>query len=1018
MKRSMRLTVLLLASTATLWSQPDTVTLAQGQTKTLTVCNSVAVFSRDSSVVRASIVDDEITLQGVAPGNTEITVVTHQEKTIVNVRCCGQTASAGVRRPPATTEKTSDAPVDSNATLPNAVAAKSVPLAPSQPVQTAERMTSPPPPQNRAPLAVIPDQSELGAHVAASLHGTETLRMLSIRELRQAGLPDSHATAAYSLDPLIAEAQVIDGQVRIWGRAPGKALIMLVNPDFSTNSILVTVTQAPPILPDQPWNGLNSDVTSKGFYEIRVSSNPLQIGDSFDYRTGRVRLHLTNAIVLGNPAFGTDSTRFPFSYFTLLGDRWRLTLVDQAVDSSTISVSSTLVRGAHFSVGGLSVHAGYTSVAGFQSLFLPARKQLIAGATYAHHLGPDSQIGVTGYFLEHNALALDPGAAQGVATVFFRRHPLLGSEFAAEMGVSHGIGGALSFAHNTDISRFHLAARYRPRHYAASETDNLNGLQAETRWDRTWGKHFVSAASGSANHIFTRTGAQTIEVATGDLRYKASREVSLSLGSTVSRFTGDHAQISGIRRFAVPMTIAYDRQHFGVGAQYEYSRTTKAFSSGQAYRGNLRWSVGHLQMNANAGLDTQALGLDTVFSAFPELNAELARRGLGAGASIDQLAALLRDRTLLNGLGLAPGATLQLVPRNWHGGVNLSWRTGRQALEVDSNHNLNSFLAQKSSTTFHTIRYRRGILGSMELGASASLLQSFTPLRRWSPVWEFGVRQQLGAHPFSRLHEHKGEISGIVQLQDSSGRRPLSSVEITLDGNRKTTSDSQGHYRFARVPQGPHNVEIKFKSARSFWYTTPSKVTVLASSIVDFGIIFPSAQVVGYALNDAGVGLPEIGILVKGPEGELNLTTDQAGKFFVPVAQTGAYIFRVNTETVPDGYALEDLASDNILVGEGEFKKVTFKLPAIRALTGLVQAYNPAKGEYAPLAGATVELAELKRRTTTDSKGHYSFRNMTPGVFTIRVNGQQYGEVSFGLGPQLLHQDIKLNPAALAAARH
>jgi hypothetical protein len=41
---------------------------------------------------------------------------------------------------------------------------------------------------------------------------------------------------------------------------------------------------------------------------------------------------------------------------------------------------------------------------------------------------------------------------------------------------------------------------------------------------------------------------------------------------------------------------------------------------------------------------------------------------------------------------------------------------------------------------------------------------------------------------------------------------------------------------------------------------------------------------------------------------------------------------------------------------------------------------------------------------------------MPPGVFHIRINEQQYGQVSIGAGPQVVRQDIKLNPDALASA--
>jgi hypothetical protein len=842
--------------------------------------------------------------------------------------------------------------------------------------------------------------------------------MLSVRELSEILVPAKQVSAAYSLDPLIAEAQVVDDRLRIWGRSPGKAVIVLVDADFSTSSVQITVTQAPPILPETEWGGLGlHDNNSRGYGEVRAASGPLQVGDTFDYRGQRVQLHFNNVDAPAENVPGTSSVWFPYSYLRLTGDDWKLTLVDQDVESSPLSVNSTLLRGVHLGVGGLTVHAGYTSVAGFQSLFLPAHKQLISGATFTEPLNGGYQVGATGYFIQRDPLSIDPEASQAVGTLFLNKHTQPGSDFKTEVGLSNGVGGAVSYARSTQADQFHITARYRPRHYAASETDNLNGLQSEAGWDHPWGAHLVSAFSGFENHLFTRTGAQTIEVATENLRYKAFDGISVSSGVSVSRFSDNQALFPDIRRYSVPIMMGYDRARFGIGAQYEYSQTSKAFSSGQAYRGLLRWSGRHFQMNANAGLDTQALGVDSVFSSFPALNVELAKLGLGTSTSIDQLAALLADRAFLSSLGITPGATLQLVPRNWHAGMDLSWRSARQTVELDSNYNLNSFLTQQNTTVLHTLRYRRGFTNSTEFVASFSLLDSMAPVPRWTPTWQIAWRHQFGDGPFSQLHEHRGSISGTVRLQDSTATTLVHGVEITLDGDRKTVSDGQGYYRFSNVRPGMHTVEISFKSSRTFWYTTSSKVSAQPDSIVDFGIMYPAGQVAGYVLNDAGAGLPDIGVEVKGPQGETNLTTDQAGKFFVPVAQPGVYTIQVKTETVANGYALDDLDPASVSVGEGEFKKILFTLPAIRGLTGMVQEYDAAKEEYIPVRGASIEIAELARHTATDSNGRYSFRNVPSGTFTILVNGQYYGQVLLSAAPQLLRHDIRLSPNALAAAR-
>jgi hypothetical protein len=738
-----------------------------------------------------------------------------------------------------------------------------------------------------------------------------------------------------------------------------------------------------------------------------------------------MQVHFTNAIAPGRNLPGESQVWFPYTYLKLAGAGSQLTLLDQYVDSSPISVRSTLLRGTHFTAGGLAVHAGFTSVAGFQSLLLPVNEQLIFGATFTHALGHDSQIGVTGYHIRRDVTPLDRQTAQTVGTVFFNRHTPVGScrpetihcggsDVALEVGLSKGIGGAFSVSHHTDRDEIHFTGRYRPLHYAASVTDKLNGLQSDARWDHVWNERVGSTLGGSDNHILTGADSQTVAVGTGNLRYKVGRGFSLSPGISASTFTDSRALVAEIRRLEVPVILSYDDARFGVGAQYGYSQTSHAVSVGHRYQGSLRWSDTHFQFNANAGLDTQAVGIDTVFSAFPTLNAALAQLGLGTTTSAEQLVTLLNDRAFLSSLGIAPNASLQLVPRNWRGGVNVGWQGARQLVQLDSTYNLNSFFTQRNTTILQTVRYSRGLSKATELVTSFTLLESVAPIRQLNPIAAVGVRHQFGDSPFPHRHRQNGTISGTVRLQDASGNRAMRGVEITLDGDRRTTSDVRGVYRFSSVPHGVHVVQIRFESSRSFWYTTPSRVSTEADSTVDFGIIYPSAQIKGYALNDAGVGLPDIGILVEGPQGTLNVTTDQAGTFAVPVAQAGAYVVRANVETIPDGYALEDLGPVAVSVRDGELKKVSITVSAIRALTGSVQRYDAAREMYAPVAGVTVQLRELTRQTTTNTSGNYMFRDMPPGTFTIVVDGRRSGEVQMSMAPQVLRHDVKLNVRTLA----
>jgi hypothetical protein len=117
----------------------------------------------------------------------------------------------------------------------------------------------------------------------------------------------------------------------------------------------------------------------------------------------------------------------------------------------------------------------------------------------------------------------------------------------------------------------------------------------------------------------------------------------------------------------------------------------------------------------------------------------------------------------------------------------------------------------------------------------------------------------------------------------------------------------------------------------------------------------------------------------------------------------------VNVETVRAGYALDDLQPLTIALGDGESKKISFTLPAIRALAGKVQSYDASQGEYVAVANAVVRLEELNRQAISDGSGRYLFRNLPAGLFSITVNGQRYDQVDVSASPQLLRKDIRLS---------
>jgi hypothetical protein len=201
-----------------------------------------------------------------------------------------------------------------------------------------------------------------------------------------------------------------------------------------------------------------------------------------------------------------------------------------------------------------------------------------------------------------------------------------------------------------------------------------------------------------------------------------------------------------------------------------------------------------------------------------------------------------------------------------------------------------------------------------------------------------------------------------------------------------------------------------------FWYSTPSKVSTKTDSIVDFGIVYPSAQIIGYVFDDSRMPLPGIGVSVRGLQYDRTIATDEQGHFVAPLTAPGKYVIGINAETVPDGYAVEELSPLSTSVDEGQSQKVSFTISAIRALMGSVQKYDVARAEYVPAAGARIRIPELDRQTITGADGRYLFRDMPSGSFTITVNGDEYGHVQLGAAPQLLRFDIRLHSGTLASA--
>ncbi|MGH9523302.1 MAG: hypothetical protein ACRD3E_12315, partial [Terriglobales bacterium] len=195
------------------------------------------------------------------------------------------------------------------------------------------------------------------------------------------------ATAAYTLDPLNADASAANGIVRITGKGPGSATVMVVTAD-GVRTLAVTVLQPPPSYPAgfvPPT--LITNYGENGTYEFRYSSDPSQWQNNLDliWHNGsrRTQLRINNANLF-SPS-GSELT-FPTVSYSYSSATRAFTVLDDEVNNSSLTVNDTLIRGFHYRQGGWDFHSGVTSQTSFREFLLAANTEAVGGISRSFRL--------------------------------------------------------------------------------------------------------------------------------------------------------------------------------------------------------------------------------------------------------------------------------------------------------------------------------------------------------------------------------------------------------------------------------------------------------------------------------------------------------------------------------------------------------------------------------------------------------------------------------------------------------
>jgi hypothetical protein len=840
----------------------------------------------------------------------------------------------------------------------------------------------------------------------------------------------SGATAAYSLDSTIAEASASGGIVEIYGKGPGSANVVVVTP-AGVQTIAVTVPIPPPVLPPgfEPPERQSSGET--GAYEIRYNSDPAQLTNSIDLKRTQgqsfTRMQVVNANLFSAGASGS-TVGFPFLAYQIGHPNTDITFLDKNLGNTPLTVDGFLVRGFHLRQGAWEFHGGFTSIATFQGLFLATDREYTAGISRLFELDKSNSLQANMYYFQNPDNQRLIAANGAVGSLAYRLKLTDKGSFLAELGVSHGLGFASRGSY--DDKRNHLTGEFRiqSRNFASLAVNNQHGTFANLNASRKLTDRLYASLDLNQTDYNLPALSQNTFASSSLLNFRINRVFSVNGGGAYAAFQSKVPAGPRISSVNLPAGLDFSTRHFGTGFQYQRTLNIEGGGGGNDYAVNARASAGRFQLSGFYRHDVQVPTLAAIFSQVPGLQDALDRAGIVASTP-EQLADLLRNTAILQLLGFTNAFTVNLAPARNDLSADLGWisqHPNRRKIDF-SYFNSNTELVQGNFILqTATLSYSQRWKSTNDVVASASMVRTTSfGVTTTKPLFSISLQHRFYTVPGFLLPGRHGMIEGHVFRDDDSGglyngQLPaVAGVEVRLDDNRVTHTDSSGYYSFHHVPFGVHRVEAKYHSDEPFFYTTDSPATADMNATVDFGINFAKGQVFGYLLNDAGTGISGITVELKNDKMIRRVTTGENGKFAFTGLTPGSYSVASVPDSYPPGYALEDLAAQTISVESGKPAGTGLKVRALRSIAGKVTVYDKTTLQTVPLPGITVRLKELSLEAKTGATGAFIFRNLPAGAYTIAIENEGREitrSVSLPAAPTSL-RDIDLNAGTRATPK-
>jgi hypothetical protein len=412
------------------------------------------------------------------------------------------------------------------------------------------------------------------------------------------------ATAAYSLDAFLAEANAEIGLVTVVGNHPGTTHVVVVTPS-GVQTFEVLVTTPPPHYPPGFVMPVSvSEMAEAAYWEGRYYSSPAQIQNQLDFLKingdDRTHVHVVETTLLGAINPGNSRVALSSASYEIVTPRRDITLFDKYLDESPLTINGSVVRGFHMDQDQWFVHAGYTSVATFEGLFLPVQPELVVGGGYGHPLTANSSI--TGSFYSLKIPASDLlGRSGSVGEVRYKYSPRENFWFTVNLGISHGIAGAGRLHYKTERDTIVALVRYMPVQFASLGANNLRGLHTDFSWTRLINEKFEAGMTFYNNNMALPGLREATLTGSANLRYRLSKRWAVTGGALASSFQTTVPPGPSIRNLTLPVSLAFQSQHFGADGQYQFAVTPGSDNGSKQFRASVRTGWGPIHIDKLCG---------------------------------------------------------------------------------------------------------------------------------------------------------------------------------------------------------------------------------------------------------------------------------------------------------------------------------------------------------------------------------------------------------------------------------